>query len=700
MKKDFTRFTKRNKHKRRERDAAKKELLRAVRESGVGYDSIKLRAALDAGRRGRTSATPHRDEIEIRGIFSSAKGGFGFVTPEAGGEDIYIPESKCRGALEGDFVRAVYHSFTDRDGRERTEGRVTEIIDYGSTAVIGTVMRERHGRRGGYYYLLPDDPRFNLQPTLRELSGAREGDKVKAKLLREGTRYPMAEVTKSFGRTETKDANYSAVLDDAGIISEFSEEELSSAENMADEPIKYDGRADLTGEIIFTIDGAGAKDLDDAVSLSRLSDGGYRLGVHIADVSHYVKEKTPLDRAVMARGTSVYFADKVVPMLPPALSNGACSLNAGEPKYTMSAVMRLTKDGELSAVELLESVIVSRVRGVYSEVNAILSGSADPCTEKKYSEVLPTLRLMAELYEKRRSIRDERGSIDFDADEAEIVLGADGFPTDIVRRERGVAERIIEELMLLANEAVARELTRAKIPCVYRIHEAPPPDKFSQFVDYVHSLGLDATVIRKENPTPGGLSALLSVAEERGILMPVSRTMLRTMAKAKYSAERSAHFGLGIDTYCHFTSPIRRLSDLATHRIIKKVLFVGRKPEYYSSYAKRAAAAATDGELRALGAERRIENLYKVLYMKERVGEEFAATVSSVTSFGFFVELDNTVEGLVPLDELYGIYTFDEKTLTLRSRDSAYKIGDRIAVRLIDADVIRGKLTFVPTEEK
>ena len=533
-----------------------------------------------------------------------------------------------------------------------------------------------------------------MKATLSELSGAREGDKVKARLLRGGVGYPKAEIVVNFGRTETKEANYSAVLDDAGIISEFSEEELSSALEVAREPIKYDGRADLTGEIIFTIDGAGAKDLDDAVSLSRLSDGGYRLGVHIADVSHYVVEKTPLERAVMARGTSVYFADKVVPMLPPSLSNGACSLNAGEPKYAMSAVMSLSPEGELRSVELFESVIISRVRGVYSEVNELLSGVADAQVQKKYSDVLPTLALMAELYEKRRLIREARGSIDFDADEAEIVLGADGFPTDIVRRERGVAERIIEELMLLANEAVARELTRAKIPCVYRIHEAPPPDKFSQFVDYVHSLGIDATVIQKENPTPKGLSALLSVAEERGIMLPVSRTMLRTMAKAKYSAERSAHFGLGIDTYCHFTSPIRRLSDLATHRIIKKVLFEGKKAQYYSSYAKRAAAAATEGELRALGAERRIENLYKVLYMKERVGEEFVATVSSVTSFGFFVELDNTVEGLVPLDELYGIYTFDEKTLTVRSRDSAYKIGDRVTVRLIDADVIRGKLTF------
>ena len=697
MKKDFTRFTKRNKHKRRDKDAARRELLRAVRESGVAYDSLKLKSALDRGRRARVSATPHRDEYEIRGIFSGSRGGFGFVSPEAGGEDIFIPEGRCRGAIDGDFVRAVYHSFTDRDGRERTEGRVTEIIEYGRTFVIGTLKRERYGRRGAYLYILPDDNRLSLNPTVTDAGGAREGEKVKAELVRGGAFGLSARVSAVFGKSDSREANYAAILEEVGIVTEFSDAELGEADALSREPVTVEGRADLTSEIIFTIDGEGAKDLDDAVSLTRTADG-YRLGVHIADVSHYVRERTALDRAVMARGTSVYFTDKVVPMLPRALSNGACSLGAGDKKYALSAVISLSADGEILSLELLESVIVSRVRGVYSEVNSILSGEADADLEKKYSEVKGTLLTMRELYEKLKAKSDARGAMDFDADEAEILLDGDGVPTEIVRRERGVAERIIEQFMLTANEAVARELTRAKIPCVYRVHEAPPPDKFSEFVSYAHTLGIDRTLLRSETPTPKMLSEVLLEAEKKDILMPVSRTMLRTMAKAKYSAERTSHFGLGLDTYCHFTSPIRRLSDLATHRIIKRVLFCGKAAAQYSSYARRAAAAATEGELRALMAERRIENLYKVIYMQDRVGEEFSATVCSAVSYGFFVELDNTVEGLVHTDDLPYGYIFDEKTLTHRSRTHSYKIGDRLRVRLVEADIIRGKLSFVPVE--
>jgi ribonuclease R len=385
-------------------------------------------------------------------------------------------------------------------------------------------------------------------------------------------------------------------------------------------------------------------------------------------------------------------------MLPRALSNGACSLNAGEKKYALSAIITLSSDGDILSLELLESVIVSRVRGVYSEVNALLSGEADADVEKKYSDVKDVLLCMVQLYEKLKAKSESRGAMDFDADEAEILLDKEGIPYEIVRRERGVAERIIEQFMITANEAVARELSRAKIPCVYRVHEAPPPDKFSEFVNYAHTLGIDRTLLRSENPTAKMLSAVLREADGKGILMPVSRTMLRTMAKAKYSAERASHFGLGLDTYCHFTSPIRRLSDLATHRIIKRVLFGGKPSAQYSSYARRAAAAATDGELRALSAERRIENLYKVVYMQDRVGEEFSATVCSAVSYGFFVELDNTVEGLVHTDDLPYGYIFDEKTLTHRSRTHSYKIGDRLRVRLAEVDIIRGKLSFVPVE--
>ena len=461
---------------------------------------------------------------------------------------------------------------------------------------------------------------------------------------------------------------------------------------MASIPLSREGRV-YRSEIIFTIDGAGAKDLDDAISL-RKTGSGWQLGVHIADVSAYVKEKSALDRAVMARGTSVYFTDKVVPMLPPALSNGACSLNAGEEKYTLSAIISLDKNGEIVKTKIEPSIIKSRVRGVYSEVNSIFDGTADADIKKKYREVIPTLYKMRELYLILSEKSKKRGSMELESSEAEILLDENGNPTDIVKRERGDGEKLIEQFMLTANEGVARLLSDMKIPCVYRIHENPPPDKLSDFLTYVHNLGFDTSVISREKAEPSDFSKLLDLAREKELILPVSYTMLRAMSKAKYSDKRQRHFGLSLDYYCHFTSPIRRLSDLATHRIIHKVLIEGKRAEGYAKYAYRAAAAATEAELRAVNAERRIENLYKVIYMSDRVGEEFLGIITSVTSFGFFAELDNTCEGLVPIEELYGFFTFDEKNLTIRSRDTVYRIGDAVRLRLEEADIIRGKLRF------
>jgi ribonuclease R len=401
----------------------------------------------------------------------------------------------------------------------------------------------------------------------------------------------------------------------------------------------------------------------------------------------------------MARGTSVYFTDKVVPMLPPSLSNGACSLNAGEDKYALSAFITLDPEGEILDLKLVNSVIRSRVRGVYSEVNSIFSGEADSEIKKKYAPVSGVLNKMRSLYEVLLKKSQSRGAIDFQADEAVILLGSDGVPVEIEKRERGIAERMIEQFMITANEAVAGYLYKKQIPCVYRIHENPPPEHFADFLNYIESLGFDVRKLRKEEPTPKMLSNILALAEERGLSAPVSYTMLRSMAKAKYSEQKQAHFGLGIENYCHFTSPIRRLSDLATHRIIKSVLFDKKDAARFSSYATRAAAAATEGELRAISAERKIEELYKVIYMSDRVGEEFYATVNSITSFGMFCTLENTCEGLVPISELDGVFSFDERNLILRSRYKTYHIADRVRVRLEEANITRGKLRFSVIED-
>ena len=700
-KRNLAKITKRNTHKRKSKEAAKRALMKAVSECGVSYEGAKIGFVNDRGPRGGSYYGDRSEDIMVRGVFSGSKSGYGFVTSEDYNKDIFIPRDKTKGAMDGDVVEIIYHSYINRDGETKTEGRVVKIAEVARKTVIGSLSEEitRHGRRMfRRFYLQPDDHRLGVTPYVLDRGLAEVGDKVEAIIRRDGTNEPYCEIIRIFGKDDSREANYAAILAECSIPTEFSEDELNEAEKSAAEELTTNGRADLRHETIFTIDGEGAKDLDDAVSLRRLPGGGFRLGVHIADVSHYVRERTPLDRCAMSRGTSVYFTDKVVPMLPTALSNGACSLNSDEDKYTLSAIIDLDSEGNIIKCDLKNAIIRSRVRGVYSEVNSLLGGVASTEIKKKYASVKPTLEKMKELYEILLTKSKKRGAIDFDADEAVIILSPDGAPISIEKRERGLGERMIEQFMLTANEAVATYLTERGIPCVYRIHEMPPEDAFADFLNYLESLGFDVRRLRKSEPTPGMLSDILAMADERGMGDAVSYTMLRSLAKAKYSEVRHGHFGLGIENYCHFTSPIRRLSDLATHRIIKKVIFEGKRAENYSSYARRAAAAATEGEIRALSAERRITDLYKVIYMSDRVGEEFTAVVNSITSFGMFVTLPNTCEGLIPISELDGVYSFDERNLTLRSRYKTYHIADRLNVRLEEANISRGKLRFSVVE--
>ena len=547
-------------------------------------------------------------------------------------------------------------------------------------------------RRGYVLVLTPDDPKLNIRPRVSVYTDARPGDKVEVKINRADTPF-TCEVIRSFGNALSFGANYEAKLAMHNIETEFSDAALKEAETAAKEPVVTDFRVDRRNEVIFTIDGEGAKDLDDAISLQKLSTGAWQLGVHIADVSHYVKERTALERTAMSRGTSVYFTDKVVPMLPPAISNGICSLNAHEDKYTLSAVIKISPEGELLSVRLEPSVIKSRVRGVYSEVNAIFDGTASAEIKKKYKEVLPSLRRMHELYSVLKKRSSVRGALELEIPEATVELDRRGEPVGIIRRERGDAEMMIGQFMLAANESVARLLSEKGIPCVYRIHEPPPEEKLSDLITYVKNLGLDVRSLLGGASTDA-LAELLREAESKRLLAPVSYTLLRSMSKARYSSERTAHFGLGISHYCHFTSPIRRLSDLATHRIIRRVILEGKSPERYKSYASRAAVAATEAELRAVGAERDIEDMYKALYMSRFIGDEFDGVINSVTSFGLFVELPNICEGIVPISELRGTFIFDEKTLTLRSATERYRLADKVTVKLEEADVMRGKLRF------
>lgn len=690
--KNFTKFTKRNTHKRAAKDRARAELLRAVNECGIKADGAKIRFTEDSGRRGRITSKPGREERVAEGVFLGSSAGYGFVRLSE--EDIFIPDGRCGGAIDGDLVEIVYHYYEGRFGDKKTEGRVRKIVEYGKRFMVGEVDEQyiRHGRRSFVRQVfVPDGGKIYPYPEIVGGAPASLGDKVEVKLIRGDIL--ECEVVSCFGPSDTREANYGAILAECDIETEFSPEELYLAERAAREPLSDEGRVRRDGEIIFTIDGEGAKDLDDAVSLVR-TDNGYRLGVHIADVSYYVRERTPLDRCVMRRGTSVYFTDKVVPMLPESLSNGACSLNAGEDKYALSAIIDLSDKGEIVSLSLERSVIRSCLRGVYSEVNAYLSGKAGEDICDKYAPVRESLLLMRELYERLKARRDRSGAVDFDREESVIILDGGGDPVRIEPRERGLGERMIEQFMLVANEAVATYLCEREIPAVYRIHEAPPKEKFEEFVTFAHNLGFDTSYIRRDEPDSAALARLLAEAEKRGMAEPISYSMLRAMSKAKYSEIRQPHFGLGIENYCHFTSPIRRLGDLATHRIINSAVLGDKSPAGFASYAKRAAAAATEGELRAVSAERKIEDLYKCIYMSKYLGCEEWGMVSSVTKFGLFVRLENTCEGLIPISELPGEFRYDEKNVTLTSKNKVYRLCDRLKIKVEECDISSARIRF------
>ncbi len=688
------------------------------RHNAWGGGSGAKKSAHGRTERARTVIAPdgntytlYRDE-ETVGLFRGTGRGFGFLMPTAWegvdpteSEDIFIPASGVGAALDGDRVRVRYHRYrAHRDGEERilTEGEVTEILEGRRETAIGTlaVAESGYGRRARQYaFFIPDSGRLPGEIPVRDRAGARAGEKVEIRLIRGGGGRLSADVTAVFGDAESRAANYEAILAEYEVPQEFSPETLAEAEAAAARPLTTEnGRISRTRELILTIDGPHAKDLDDAVSLRAAKDGGYLLSVHIADVSEYVTPKSALDRTAMERGTSLYFVDRVVPMLPPALSNGACSLNAGEDKYALTADILLDRAGNIRETTLSRTTIRSRVRGVYDEVNDLFEkGDASPFAEK-YKALRPMLSRMRKLYTLLAKKSRARGALELDRPEAAIFLDESGDVARIALCERGDAERMIEQFMLTANEGVATLLSARGFPCVYRVHDAPAADRLADFITYAHNLGLDTRPLCGESVSPRDFAAVLDEARERGLGNAVSYMLLRTMAKAVYSDACRGHFGLGIEKYAHFTSPIRRLSDLSTHRMIKAVLLDGERPEKYRAYAARAASAATEGELRALEAERAIEALYKTVYMAGRVGETADAVISSVTSFGIFCELPDTCEGLIPREELGDDARFMEKTLTMEAGGRLFRVGDPIRIRIADADVESRRVRFAPAE--
>jgi len=639
----------------------------------------------------------------IKGVFSaSTRGRFGFVTTDSG--DFFIPPKFTMTAMDRDEVLIKRISAGAGYKRNGNEAEVYAILKRNTEEFTGTFRGySRAGRMLGE--VIADDTRLDIRASVSGLDkvGASDGDKVIVKI----TKYPSYEgdsfrgkITEVLGRSDTLEANYLSVLYENGIATEFDQKVLDEAEKSAQQPILPDGRLDLRDRVIFTIDGADAKDLDDAISIEKSGDV-YVLGVHIADVSHYVREKTLLDKEAMARGTSVYFTDKVVPMLPKALSNGACSLNAGEDRYALSAFMTVDKDGKILSTSLHNSIICSKVRGVYSELNDILEKKEKSEFYKKYEHVLGDFWIMTELYHilRRKSLSD--GAMELESDECKIELDKNGHPVSIIKRERGDSEKLIEQFMLCANRGVAEYLRNLDMPCVYRIHESPDTEKTDAFIKFASNLGINCSSVRLGRaPSPKQLSALLEDASRLGLSDVVSSVLLRSMMKAKYSSAPKPHYGLATELYCHFTSPIRRYPDLSVHRIVKSV--IGGKIDADSvarleAFAGRSADASSENELRALYAERGIDELYKTVYLMDRIGEERDGVISSVTSFGFFVRTEDMCEGLVPLTSLSGDFFFDEENYTLTSRDRIFRLGQRVKIIISEADIISRRATFTLT---
>lgn len=623
---------------------------------------------------------------------------FGFAVTDEGVE-YFIPGKCMLGAMPDD--RVLISDIESRSGEP--EGEVVDILSFGSNTMTGVIELA-----DGKPYLVPDSASQNHVTIVKQESlPFCEGDKVLAEIVSRGQRHAehKVRICGVFGSSGEAKSCAEAILAAHGVEKEFSAEVLREANKIAEGGVRefsLNNREDLRGMPIFTIDSAYSKDLDDAVSVERTKDG-WLLGVHIADVSNYVRGNSALDKEALRRGTSIYYADRVIPMLPKELSNGICSLNPDEDRLTLSAFIRLDRHGEIMGYRFSKSVIRSRVKGVYSEVNAILDGSADDELKNKYGSVIAQLPLMDELAGVLIKKREERHSPEIETVEGALEIDENGVCVGVCARERGRSERIIEEFMLCANEAAARLAREKNVPFVYRVHETPPEEKVEALRELLPKYNLECPDFAEFKPIHA--AEILKKAKGTDCFEAVNMLVLRSMAKARYSNEPLGHFSLVLENYAHFTSPIRRYPDLAIHRIITDIL-AGYDREWlnkrYSGFVVNAADRSSSAELNAVSIERSCEDCYKAELMRSHIGESFTAKISGVTEYGFYAVLPNTVEGLVHIRELpEGEYDYTEPvSLTERFSGVSYTIGMEVRVICISADVNSGKIDFTLDDEQ
>lgn len=645
-----------------------------------------------------------KKDVIIEGVLSKHRKGFGFVIPKDGqGGDIFISPNSMNGAMNGDTVsvRLLPPGETNRT----REGSIHQVLSRAAVEIVGTFEKSKR-----FGFVVPDDRRFNddIFVQKKDFNGAQSGDKVVAKI----TKYPdknnsaEGKIDEIISRSGEAGGDIKALIRQYNLTQEFPEKVEAEAKTIplkiTEDEIKR--RVDLREKTIITMDGADAKDLDDAVSVEKLSNGNYRLGVHIADVSQYVKDSSQLDKEALKRGNSVYLIDQVIPMLPKILSNGICSLNPNVDRLTLSVSMEIDEKGKVVSHEIYESVIHSKARMVYSDVSDMLENEDKELIEK-YHDIYRDIQIMDELAKILRKARDARGSLDFDFDEAYIKLNDKGIPISVETAERRVANRIIEEFMLIANETIAEHFYWMEIPFVYRIHETPSLEKIEEFKRFIRSFGL---VLKgnTESIHPKALNEIIKSVEGKPEEHVVNTVMLRSMKKAFYGTECEGHFGLGVKYYCHFTSPIRRYPDLIIHRIIKESIqgkLDVKRSKVLKRRTERAAEISSATERQAQELEREVEKLKKAEYMTYHVGETYEGIINGVASFGFFVEIENTIEGMVRVDYLnddYYDYEASMYRLIGRRTNKIYGLGDKVTIKVHSVDLQDREINFTVVDSR
>ena len=634
----------------------------------------------------------------VRGKLTGHAKGFAFVVPdEPGMDDIFIPPTETHNAMHGDTVLVRVSSASSG---QRREGSIIRIIERGVEQIVGTYVESKN-----FGFVIPDDKKFANDIFIpKEASkGAVEGHKVVVKLTTypEGRKSAEGEVVTILGHKNDPGVDILSIIHKHGLPIAFPDEVLQQANAVPDtiDESELVNRRDLRGETIVTIDGADAKDLDDAVTVTRLANGNYKLGVHIADVSYYVQEGSPIDREAAERATSVYLVDRVIPMIPHRLSNGICSLNPRVDRLVLSCEMEIDGEGHVVSHEIFQSVIKTTERMTYHDVNRILVDQ-DEETRARYETLVPMFELMEELAAILREKRMKRGAIDFDFKESKVLVDENGKPTDVVLRERSVAERLIEEFMLVANETVAEHFHWLDVPFIYRIHEDPKEDKLRKFFEFITNFGYIVKGTANQ-VHPRALQEIIEEVQGKPEEMVVSTVMLRSMQQAKYDPECLGHFGLSTQFYTHFTSPIRRYPDTIVHRLIRTYLIEGKLDEAtrekWNAQLPEIAEHSSKMERRAVDAERDTDELKKAEYMEDKIGEEYDGIISSVTNFGMFVELANTIEGLVHVSYMTDdYYRFDERHYAMigERTGNVYRIGDEITVRVVKVNKDEHSIDF------